>query len=292
MRWFQCAVSKPLTTPRNWMMKLYKHKEITKRGDIVMGGRPSVPWHGDVPVTREKATGFGAVAAAERALSDRGQSLEGKRCLVSGSGNVALAVSDALLSIGAIPISLSDTSGFCLEKNGFNDEKLKLVRMVKMENPYSYHRRISEYVRYSPTAQFFSGKDTNEYPSKAQYPTVATNEKISGNKLWDVPCDYAFPCATEMELPKAKIETLIANGCRGVFECSDIPTTPEGTKLLSQYSREKEGEFVHLSSKVCNAGGTFATAMQVCRCVRMEVLVSLRIILVSFLRYFNTVFYT
>ena len=230
-------------------------KEMHKSADIAMGGRAALSRRffntelSSSKLTREICTGLGIVTAAEMSLKDVGQTLEGKRCLISGSGNVALSVADALLDAGAIPISLSDTSGFAVEDNGFTADKLALVRMVKQENPYSYHRRISEYSKLSSTAKFCSGKDISgdeerfkskpversfsragrqedgSKDSSVAQPKLSrtltrgtddmfitdTSREESGNRtgsgLWDVPCDYAFPCAGEYELtaPKAYV---------------------------------------------------------------------------------------
>lgn len=319
---------------------MFVGKDLTKHGDIAMGGRAALrgrfhaqPFghsgHDGSALTREHATGLGVVAVARKALSDIGDSLHGKRCLISGSGNVALAVAEALIEAGAIPISLSDTSGYTVEPDGFNAERLALVRVVKLENPYGYHRRISEYARRSPTAKFYSGKDSGgdlerEDAKKAKADLSAMlgqNRKLErtltrgpdigdsndepavnegGTGLWDVPCDLAFPCAAEMELTEVrpisrtsvrgddidrpqngfltslfrvhettfvvliqgKVRALLENGCRGVFEGSDMATTPAAAELLAQHARESEGDIVHVPGKIANAGGTLYTAMQ------------------------------
>ena len=181
--------------------------------------------------------------------------------------------------------------------------------MVKTENPYAYHRRISEYAKRSPSAQFFSGRDSagsaetdvqglesldgdSHFAAGAPVPqqqqqqqqqqheaedgkrtTIARTltrgpEELSGlgesnASLWDVPCDFAFPCAGEMELTETKARKLIEGGCQGVFEGANIPSTPEAVAVFSEEARRSEGKFVHAPSKACNAGGMAVSAMQV-----------------------------
>ena len=173
--------------------------------------------------------------------------------------------------------------------------------MVKTENPYAYNRRISEYARRSPSAQFFSGRDsagsvetdttglnsldteqgashaTSMAPQQQQQPrekkmmdrTLTRGPEVtsglgeSNASLWDVQCDFAFPCAGEMELTETKARKLIEGGCQGVFEGANIPSTPEAVAVFSEEARRSEGKFVHAPSKACNAGGMAVSAMQV-----------------------------
>ena len=172
--------------------------------------------------------------------------------------------------------------------------------MVKTENPYAYNRRISEYARRSPSAQFFSGRDSagsvetdttalssldneqgtskqQQQQQQQQQPqekkrmerTLTRGPEVPGGlgesnaSLWDVQCDFAFPCAGEMELTETKARKLIEGGCQGVFEGANIPSTPEAVAVFSEEARRSEGKFVHAPSKACNAGGMAVSAMQV-----------------------------
>jgi len=141
-----------------------RYKRMTGESNAAMGGKvigwgnDYDPAHGDTgrrPINREIATGKGLVTLAKMTLESKGESLEGKKCLISGSGNIALETARQLIEAGATPLTLSDDAGYVFEKNGFTEEMLSKVDLAKTVNPKGYARRMSEYVKYSSSARFF-----------------------------------------------------------------------------------------------------------------------------------------
>merc|ERR1719345_80964 len=153
-----------------------------------------------------------------------GESLAGKRCVVSGSGNVAQYTCEKLLQLGAIPLSFSDRSGYVVEPDGFTHEKLAI--MMDLKNNHR-GKRVGEYCNHSSTAVFHEGK-----------------------LPWEIQkVDCAFPSAHENEISAADAKALVASGCRGVFEGANMPTTPEGVEVL------EKAKVVFGPGKAANAGG-------------------------------------
>mmetsp|Transcript_17046 Transcript_17046/g.15398 ORF Transcript_17046/g.15398 Transcript_17046/m.15398 type:complete len:525 (-) Transcript_17046:47-1621(-) len=138
-----------------------------------------------------QAQGHGVVCFAKRMLEDKGLTLEGKKCLVTGSHYVALAVAEKLLEFGAIPISFSDTSGHVVELNGFNKAKFKTLQTIKSERG----ARIGRYILASTTAKF------NDPPN-----------------VYDLECDFAFPCSSTIAITESDIAYLSSRGCQGIIE--------------------------------------------------------------------------
>jgi len=227
-----------------------RYKRMTGESNAAMGGKV-IGWgtsydnddDDDVTpqLTRENATGRGVVRMAELALKDRGESLEGKRCLISGSGNIALEVSRCLMNIGAIPVSLSDDAGFVLEGEGFTPEMLAKVHQAKRVNPKGYGRRMSEYIKYSSTAKFFPNSSSTEVRS-----------------LWEEPCDVVFACDRSNPIGARHARTLMDNGCVGVFEgILDRPTSHDAINILHR------GEAVFLPGTTGSIGGLAITGLMV-----------------------------
>ena len=145
---------------------------------------------------RTEATGYGCVYMMEDMLATTGETLEGKVAVVSGSGNVAQYAVDKLIEQGAKPVTMSDSSGFIYDANGIDCEKLKWVRELKDVR----RGRIAEYAAHFG-AEYHAGK-----------------------RPWHVPCDIAFPCATQNELNVEEAQALLANGCVGVSEGANMPS--------------------------------------------------------------------
>lgn len=139
----------------------------------------------------QQAQGFGVAHFADCMLRDKGQSLEGKRCVITGSNYVALAVAEKLLDLGAIPISFTDDSGSIFEERGFDMGKLKTIQKIKQDRG----ARIGRYIIASTSAKF------NDPPS-----------------VCDIPCDLIFPCQNSMPLTSADVTALAAGGCMGIIE--------------------------------------------------------------------------
>lgn len=183
-------------------------------------------WGGSL--MRPQATGFGAVYFAEEMLGARGESLKGKRCVVSGAGNVAQYTAEKLIALGARPVTLSDSDGFIYDPDGLDEEKLAFVMRLKNVN----RGRISEY----------ADKYRAEWHPR--------------RRPWSVPCQAAFPSATENEIDCAAAGELVKNGCRLVCEGANMPTTPEGVDCL------QAAGVLFGPGKAANAGGVAVSGLE------------------------------
>ncbi|KAF1772348.1 NAD(P)-binding domain [Phytophthora cactorum] len=157
-----------------------------------------------------QVTGYGVAHFANRILETRGETLKGKRCLISGSGTVALNVAQKLLNLGAIPIGMSDNFGFVIEDQGFSSKSLEELKRIKEER----NARLGAYIMSSTTA--------NYHPSEE-------------GRLWETPCDYAFPCAIQNDVDADAVRLLVKNGCKGIFEGANFPSTDEAISLIKQH---------------------------------------------------------
>jgi glutamate dehydrogenase (NADP+) len=178
---------------------------------------------------RPEATGYGCIYMAREAMKHKGDSLEGKKCLVSGSGNVAQHAVEKLMQLGAKVYTLSDSGGTIYDPEGFTQEKLDWVKELKGVR----RGRISEY------AKEFSG---------AQY--------LEGKRPWHLPCDLAFPCATQNELLIDDAKNLVANGCQLICEGANMPTDNESIK----YFQSNKTTFI--PGKAANAGGVAVSGLE------------------------------
>lgn len=178
---------------------------------------------------RTEATGYGVVYFSKEVLETHGNSLEGKVCAVSGSGNVAQYTIEKLLELGAKPVTVSDSGGCIYDKEGFNEEKLAFIKELKNEK----RGRISEY------ADQFKGSEFHADVTP-----------------WNFKVDLAYPCATQNELPLEDAQLLVKNGCIGVFEGANMPTTDEALTFI----REKKIFFS--PGKASNAGGVATSGLE------------------------------
>ncbi|MFF3868863.1 NADP-specific glutamate dehydrogenase [Micromonospora sp. NPDC001898] len=202
-----------------------QYKRITNRYESgVLTGKGLS--YGGAQVRRE-ATGYGAVFFAEEMLrADGGDSLDGKRVVVSGSGNVAIYAIEKVHQLGGTVVACSDSSGYIHDEKGINVEVLKQVKEVR-------RARIDEYVDARRHATF-----------------------VAGRPIWDVPCQVAIPCATQNELTAADALTLIAGGCTIVVEGANMPTTPQAVRGFA------EAGVRFAPGKAANAGGVAASALE------------------------------
>ncbi|KAJ1895116.1 hypothetical protein LPJ66_004781 [Kickxella alabastrina] len=203
-----------------------QYKRLANNFTGVLTGK-DLRWGGSL--IRPEATGYGCVYFAKNYLAYKGESLEGKRCVVSGSGNVAQYTAEKLLQLGAVPITFSDSNGYILEPNGFTQEQIEHVMELKNVKRV----RISEYCAFSETAQYFEGK-----------------------KPWEVSADLAFPSATQNEIDEADAKILIANGVRGVFEGANMPSTNEAIEIY------KSASVMFGPAKAANAGGVAVSGLE------------------------------
>ncbi|MFZ9044436.1 MAG: NADP-specific glutamate dehydrogenase [Cyclobacteriaceae bacterium] len=178
---------------------------------------------------RPEATGYGLVYFADEALKHKGDSLEGKVCAVSGSGNVAQFTTEKLIDLGAKPVTVSDSGGCIHDPEGIDSEKLAFIKELKNVK----RGRIKEY------ASKFAGSVYHK-----------------GVTPWNFKVDLAFPCATQNELPAVDMHTLVRNGCLGVFEGANMPTT-EGAYHIIQ-----ENKILFAPGKASNAGGVATSGLE------------------------------
>jgi glutamate dehydrogenase (NADP+) len=177
---------------------------------------------------RVEATGYGTVYMMEDMLRARGDVIEGKTAVVSGSGNVAQYAVDKLIELGAKPVTLSDSTGFIYDPQGIDCEKLHWVRELKDVR----RGRIKEYA--------------DEFGC----------EYHEGQRPWQVPCDIAFPCATQNELNVEQARTLLSNGCIGVAEGANMPSEQEAVDAF------QEARILFAPSKAANAGGVAVSGLE------------------------------
>ncbi len=209
-----------------------QYKRLTNTFTGVLTGR-AIEWGGSL--IRPEATGYGAVYFAAEMEAANGGSLEGRRCLVSGSGNVAQFAVEKLLDLGAIPVTLSDSGGFVHDPDGIDRDKLAFVQNLKNVR----RGRIHEYAEQYPNASF-----------------TASDRDLDHNPLWSTPSDAAFPCATENEMNGTDAANLVAGGCRLVSEGANMPVTPEGQDVL------QEKKVLYAPGKAANAGGVAVSALE------------------------------
>ena len=177
---------------------------------------------------RKEATGYGCVYFTEELLKHRGDSIQGKTCTISGSGNVALYAAEKIIQSGGKVVTMSDSSGFVYDPEGITEEKLAFIIELK-----TFKRgRISEYADEFK-CEFFPGK-----------------------KPWSIPCDLALPCATQNEIDKKDAKALIKNGCKAVAEGANMPANPEAIQLF------QESKTLFAPGKASNAGGVAVSGLE------------------------------
>jgi len=209
-----------------------QYKRIRNEYTGVLTGK-GLGWGGSL--IRPEATGYGAVYFAEEMLATKDDSLEGKRCLVSGAGNVAQYTVEKLLDLGGVPITLSDSGGFVLDPDGIDREKLAWVMALKNDR----RGRIREYVDVFPHATFTPIDPGSDH-----------------NPLWNVPADGAFPSAIENEINEKDARNLVNNGIRFVSEGANMPTVPDGVQAFF------DGGVMYGPGKAANAGGVAVSGLE------------------------------
>jgi glutamate dehydrogenase (NADP+) len=202
-----------------------QYKRLKNEFTGVFTGK-GLKWGGSL--IRPEATGYGAVYFAEEMLKARNQALAGKVCTVSGSGNVAQYTIEKLLDLGAKPVTLSDSDGSIHDPAGFTTEKLAWVMHLKNAR----RGRISEY------AEKFGAK------------------YLPGQRPWVVPCDCAFPSATQNEIDGNDAKTLLKNGCTLISEGANMPSTPEAVRAFL------DARILYGPGKAANAGGVATSGLE------------------------------
>jgi glutamate dehydrogenase (NADP+) len=209
-----------------------QYKRIRNEFTGVLTGK-GLKWGGSL--IRPEATGYGAVYFAQEMLTTRKQTLQGKRCLVSASGNVAQYTVEKLIELGAKPITLSDSAGYIYDEEGITTEKLKFVLDLKNVR----RGRISEYA--------------DKYKSAVYMPI---DPKADANPLWNHKADCAFPSATQNEINGKDAKNLLANGVYVVSEGANMPTMIEGVRQFI------DAKILYGPGKAANAGGVSTSGLE------------------------------
>ena len=236
---------------QSFMTELYRHigdKTDVPAGDIGVGGREigylfgqykrltgvheagvltgkGLGWGGSL--VRTEATGYGQVMFARFMAEDRGESLEGLTCAVSGSGNVAIYAIEKAQQLGAKPVTCSDSDGWVYDKEGIDLDLLKEIKE---------HRRgrVSDYAAQRPSAEFHDS-----------------------GRVWAVPVDVALPAATQNEIDENDARTLVKNGCKYVAEGANMPSTPQAIEVF-----QSAPDVSYAPGKAANAGGVGTSAFE------------------------------
>ena len=237
---------------QSFMSELFRHigpNRDIPAGDIGVGGREigylfgqykrlkneftgvltgkGVSWGGSL--IRPEATGYGVVYFTQKMLQNIGTSLEGKRVVISGSGNVGQYAAEKVIQLGGTVCTLSDSGGYIYDKDGIDSEKLNHIMNIKNIQ----RGRIQTYLERYPNAEFHAKKTP-----------------------WGVPCDVAIPCATQNELHLKDAELLIQNGCICVGEGANMPSTPEAIHAFT------ENKVLFAPGKASNAGGVAVSGLE------------------------------
>ena len=243
---------------QSFMQELSKHighRTDVPAGDIGVGGREigylfgmykkiknefvgiltgkGQDWGGSL--IRPEATGWGLIYFAMYMLEAKGDSLAGKTCIVSGSGNVAQFAIEKIIENGGIPLTASDSSGFVYDPDGIDMEKLEYIMDLKEVR----RGRIHEYAEKYPNATF-----------------TPIDNSLGYNPLWDVKADLALPCATQNELNAEDAKNLVKNGIMLVAEGANMPTEPDAIEVLVK------GGVNYAPGKASNAGGVATSGLE------------------------------
>jgi glutamate dehydrogenase (NADP+) len=208
------------------------YKKLRNEFTGVLTGK-SLGWGGSL--IRPEATGYGNVYFAAEMIATRDDTLEGKTCLVSGSGNVAQFTAEKLLDMGAKVVTMSDSSGSIYDPAGIDEKKLTWVKRLKNVR----RGRLKEY------AEKFDGVEYLETDPSADF-----------RSLWDHPADCAFPCATENEINGRDAENLMKNGVTLVSEGANMPSTPEAIDVFL------DRKILYGPGKAANAGGVAVSGLE------------------------------
>ena len=204
-----------------------QYKRLRNEFTGVLTGK-AIPSGGSL--ARTEATGYGLCYFADEMLKDNGKSFEGKKVVISGSGNVAIYACQKATQLGAKVIAVSDSNGYIRDDNGIDYRTLKEIKEVKRD-------RIKTYLNYVPSATYTEGC----------------------RGIWTIPCDIALPCATQNELDEASAQALVKNGVIAVAEGANMPSTPGAIACF-----QKNG-ILFGPAKAANAGGVATSALEMCQ---------------------------
>ncbi|MER7751658.1 NADP-specific glutamate dehydrogenase [Kitasatospora sp. NPDC097643] len=205
-----------------------QYKRITNRYESGVLTGKGIGWGG--AQVRTEATGYGCVLFTAEMLRSRGEDLEGRRVVVSGSGNVAVYAIEKAQELGATVLTCSDSSGHVVDEKGVDLELLKEVKEVR-------RGRVADYARLRGSHVRFVGGG-------------------GAGGVWNVPCDIALPCATQNELTETDALALVRGGVTAVAEGANMPTTPEAVRIFQQAG------VAFGPGKAANAGGVATSALE------------------------------
>lgn len=200
-----------------------QYKKLRNEFTGVLTGK-GLTWGGSL--ARTEATGFGLCYYTDEMLKANGKSFEGKKVIISGSGNVAIYANQKATELGGKVIAMCDSNGYIVDENGIDYKIIQEIKEVKRD-------RIKTYLNYVPSAKYVEGKG-----------------------IWTVPADIALPCATQNELNGEDAETLIKNGVIAVAEGANMPSTPEAVIAF-----QKAG-VLFAPAKASNAGGVATSGLE------------------------------
>lgn len=203
-----------------------QYKRLVNRFEGVLTGK-ALEFGGSH--VRTEATGYGAVYMMEEMLSHHGEHIEGRNCLISGSGNVATYCAEKLISMGAKVLTLSDSSGMIVAKDGLTQDQVEWIKELKNKR----RGRISEAAK-----EFGFKYHKNKEP-------------------WIIPGELIFPCATQNEIDGEEAKLLVKNGARAICEGANMPTTPEAIAVFGAAK-----SLLHAPSKAANAGGVAVSGLE------------------------------
>ncbi len=201
-----------------------QYKRITNRWEAGVLTGKGLSWGGSL--VRTEATGYGAAFFVDEMLKVRKDSFEGKTCVVSGSGNVAIYTIEKINQLGGKVVACSDSAGYIYDEQGLDLDLIQQLKEVE-------RRRIKDYVEYRKHAKY-----------------------IAGGNIWEVPCQVAMPSATQNEINGKDAALLVKNGCIAVGEGANMPTTPEGVKVFI------DAGIAYGPGKAANAGGVATSALE------------------------------
>ncbi|KEO72979.1 NADP-specific glutamate dehydrogenase [Anditalea andensis] len=190
-------------------------------------------WGGSV--IRPEATGYGLIYFASNMLQANEDTMENKKCIISGAGNVSQYAMEKIIELGGIPITVSDSSGFIVDKEGIDEQKLEFIKDLKNNK----RGRIKEYADKYPDSEY-----------------VETEQDADFNPLWKVEADCVFPCATQNEINKQDAEHLAKNKIMLLAEGANMPCSSEAIAVL------QESKILYAPGKCANAGGVAVSGLE------------------------------
>ena len=208
------------------------YKKLRNEFTGVLTGK-GLNWGGSL--IRPEATGYGSVYFAAEMLSTRNETLEGKTCLVSGSGNVAQFTMEKLIELGAKVVTLSDSGGYIFDDSGIDSEKLEYIKVLKNVR----RGRVSEFA--------------DKYSSAIYTPV---DPAFDHNPLWSHKAECAFPSATQNEINAKDAQNLVDNDVTVVCEGANMPTMPDGIDIF------KDHKLLYGPGKAANAGGVSVSGLE------------------------------